>query len=125
MEIREAISADESAIKELVALFPEEFVQEHLPPIDSFFVAEEDGVILGCCAIEIYSPKIAEVRSLAVVREAQRKGIATALVEKCVARAKEKNVYQILAITHNLAFFDKFGFHTFNQEKYATFKYLR
>ena len=125
MEIREATTGDERAIKALIALFPDELVQDHLPNTDSFFVAEENGKVIGCCALEVYSPKIAEVRSLAIAKEWQGKGIAKRLVEKCVERAKEMGVYQVLAITGNPTFFDKFGFHTFNQEKYAVFTYLR
>ena len=34
--------------------------------LDAFWVAEVDGRVVGCCCLEIYSPKIAELRSLAV-----------------------------------------------------------
>ena len=36
--------------------------------LDSFYVIDENGTIVGCCCLEVYSPKIAEVRSLAVTR---------------------------------------------------------
>ena len=125
MSIRPALRKDRAAIKKLIAAFPRELVQEHLPKTNEFFVADDKGAIVGCCALEIYSKKIAEIRSLAVSDQYQGKGIATKLVNKCVARAKSRGVSQVLAITHNLRFFEKFGFGTFNQEKYATFKYLK
>ena len=35
--------------------------------LDAFWVAEVDGRVVGCCCLEVYSPKIAELRSLAVL----------------------------------------------------------
>ena len=53
-----------------------------------FFLAEADGQLIGCAALEIYSPKLAELRSLAVVPEQRGNGIGRALVETCLARAR-------------------------------------
>ncbi len=37
--------------------------------LDGFWVAEVEGQVVGCCCLETYSPKIAELRSLAVLPE--------------------------------------------------------
>ncbi len=124
MEIRAAQPAEWPAILTLIRSFPDQLVQDHLPEKDEFFVAEEDGAIVGCCALEIYSQRLAEVRSLAVATEHQGKGIATALVEACVERARERGVYEVLSITGTPAFFEKHGFGTFHNEKYALIKVL-
>jgi len=77
----------------------------------SFHVAEdEDGVVVGCAAIEIYNKKLAEIRSLVVTPAHQRQGIATALIERLVAIAKKKEVYEVLAITDRSDVFDPHGF---------------
>jgi N-acetylglutamate synthase-like GNAT family acetyltransferase len=130
MEIRAARTADASAIMALIRSFPDQLMQDHLPDPDAFFVAEEfdpstgSGQVIGCCALEIYSKRLAEVRSLAVAQKHQGKGIASALVDACVGRAKERGVYEVLSITGTPAFFEKHGFGTFHQEKYALIKIL-
>lgn len=124
MAIRKAEPADWPAILTLIRSFPDQLVQDHLPEAHEFFVAEEDGRIVGCCALEIYSQRLAEIRSLAVAAEHQGKGIASALVDACVAWAKEKQVYEVLSITGAVEFFEKRGFGTFHNEKYALIKLL-
>lgn len=124
MTIRKAEPSDWAAILTLIRSFPDQLVQDHLPEPHEFFVAEEGGVIVGCCALEIYSQRLAEVRSLAVASAHQGKGIASALVEACVERAKEKEVYEVLSITGTPEFFEKRGFGTFHNEKYALIKVL-
>ena len=122
MRIRPATPKDRAAIKDLIAAFPSTLVQDHLPQTKDFFVAEEKGNVIGCCALEIYSPKIAEIRSLAVQKEFQGRGIATKLVHRCVNRAKSRAIRQVLSITGSHGLFDKLGFKAFNKEKYALFK---
>lgn len=125
MKIRSAKESDWQAIRKLIKSFPKQLAQDHLPKATDFFVAEIDGAIVGCCALEVYSKKIAEVRSLAIKKGFRGRGIAKALVRRCVARARAKGVMEILAITGAVEFFDKLGFKTFNKEKFALFKVLR
>ena len=125
MHIRAATSKDRGAIRKLIAAFPRQLMQDNLPAMSDFFVAEEKSEVVGCCAIVVYSPKIAEVRSLAVRKDFGGKGIATRLINACVKKARARNVREILSITGALPLFDKVGFKTFNREKYALFKVLR
>ena len=124
MLIRKATKADFPAIRAIIQKFPDTLMQVHLPQPDEFFVAEENSVIVGCCALEVYSQRLAEVRSLAVVPEQQQKGIATKLVERCVQEAKALNVHEVLAISGANSLFEKHGFGTFKNEKYALIKIL-
>jgi len=66
--------------------------------------------VVGCGALEVYNQKLAEVRSLAVASERQRKGVATALIAACVKEAKRRGVYEVLAITDRLNLFKRHGF---------------
>ncbi len=114
--VRPAHSEDIPAIIELITPFVDEGtvlsrtyseLDELLP---SFFVAVEANDLLGCVVLEIYSPKLAEIRSLAVARSAQGKGIGRMLVDACVERAKEMNILEVMAITSADGFFQSCGF---------------
>jgi len=124
MIIRKAKDKDKKAIKKLIAMFPG-FLMKRIPDIKSFFVAEEKGKIVGCCALDIYSKKIAEVRSLAVLNEYRHRGIATELVNRCLKRAERRGVHEVLAITSREKMFKRFGFSSFHKEKFALLKVLK
>ncbi len=109
------------AIRALVRLFPKQLVQRDLPRVTSFFVATVKGEVIGCCALQIYSKRIAEVRTLAVHPDHQEHGVASKLVECCRQRAKERGIKEIFAVTGQMHFFQRLGFATFRQEKTAMF----
>lgn len=99
-------------------------IDELLP---NFFVAvTDDAEILGCAALEIYSPKLAEIRSLAVAPSAQGLGIGRRLVNACVERARLRNVLEVMAVTSSDGFFQSCGFdYTLPGEKRALFLQTR
>lgn len=110
-----------AAIRDLIRLFPDKLVQGNLPRAASFFVAEADGKIIGCCALQIYSKRMAEVRSLAVHPDFQDRGVASKLVKRCTERARERGIREVFAVTSATQFFDRLGFSTFRREKTAMF----
>ena len=69
-----------------------------------------DQRIVGFAAIEIYSQKLAEVQSLVVSPEFQRRGIGSELVKRCVARSKREGVLELMAITASEKLFREQGF---------------
>ena len=106
-------------------LLPRTFdeLRELLPTL---FVAEQDGKIVGCAALEIYSWKLAEVRSLAVSPAMQGQGVGKRLVEACLDRARTANILEVMAITSSDGFFMSCGFdYTLPGEKRALFMQLR
>lgn len=130
--VRQATEADLPAIE----MFIEPFVDDGklLPRtydelnelLPSFFIAELNGQIVGCAALEVYSRKLAEIRSLAVSPAMQGKGIGKLLVEACIALAREKNVLEVMAITSSEGFFKSCGFDfTLPGEKKALFYQTR
>ena len=125
MKVRKARAADLPGILRLVHEHRAHLLQNHLPRASNFFVAVENKSIVGCCALEIYSKRLAEIRSLAVTKRFQGRGIATKLIETCLKLAKKKRIYELLTITGAAKLFGKHGFHTFKQEKYALLKVLR
>lgn len=90
--------------------------------LPNYFVAEVGGKIVGCAALEIYSSKLAELRSLVVSPEYQGHGVGKRLVEACVERAREEKILEVMAITSSEAFFRTCGFDfTLPGEKKALF----
>ena len=108
-------------IRELVSLFPDDLVQDSLPRIPSFFVAESDATIVGCCALQVYSRRLAEVRSLAVHPDFQGRGIAARLVDACRERGRKRRVRQLFAVTSQPDFFERRGFAVHSGWKTALF----
>ena len=95
--------------------------EEVLELLDTFWVVEDGGEIVGCCCLEVYSPKIAELRSLAVRDGVRGEGYGKMLVEAAVNEAKSRNIRQILVVTSTRDFFEKVGFGECLNEKYALF----
>jgi N-acetylglutamate synthase-like GNAT family acetyltransferase len=126
--VRPARPDDLGALAEFISpfvaegrLLPRTFseLEDFLP---SFFVAELDGRLIGCAALEVYSWKLAEVRSLAVAPEARGLGIGRLLVNACVSRAREQRILEVMAITSSEDFFKSCGFDfTLPGEKKALF----
>lgn len=86
------------------------------------FVAEHNNMIVGFVALEIYSSKLSEVRSLAVSPLYQRMGIGKRLVAACVDLASERKIREVMAITSSEDFFQTCGFDfTLPGEKKALF----
>ncbi|HZP97272.1 MAG TPA: N-acetyltransferase [Candidatus Limnocylindria bacterium] len=114
--IREARAQDVEAMRELIDRYATEdrmlsrsrdFLLEHLR---DYYVAEDDGIFLGCCAIAVLTPELAEIRSLAVRPEAGGRGVGKALVEACVEEARRLGLRRVFALTLVPAFFERCGF---------------
>jgi amino-acid N-acetyltransferase len=120
-EIRPAEKGDMPGIRSLIKLFPQQLVQENLPRVTSFFVAFAGDRLIGCCALQIYSKRIAEVRSLSVHPDFQDRGVASELVRRCIKRAHERGVREVFAVTSQTSLFERMGFATFRREKTAMF----
>lgn len=82
-------------------------VEEVLP---SFFVWEEHDLIVGCCQLDIYSKKLAEIRSLVVSPDYRGRGVATNLINACLEKSREEGIYEVLAVTDKDKLFEKVGF---------------
>lgn len=83
-----------------------------------FFVLEDDenGALVGCCALAIAWEKMAEVRSLAVAEAYRRRGLGQQLVKACLEDAVGFGVTQVFTLTYQREFFDKAGFHEIAKE---------
>jgi len=91
--------------------------------VESGFVAvEENDEIVGFASLEIYSRKLAEIRSLVVAEHRQGIGVGKKLVTACVERARQRNILEVMVVTSSDTFFQSCGFDfTLPGEKKALF----
>ena len=75
-----------------------------------FIVAEEDGRIVGCVAVDIFWSDLAEIKSVAVVPERRGQGVGRMLVEAAEADAGKLGVKKLFALTYEKGFFLSRGF---------------
>ena len=81
---------------------------------------------VGFYAVEVYSPKLAELQSLAVHPDFQRTGLGKRLVMQCVERARDLGIMEILAISSSDRFLETCGFqYSLPDQKRALFHQLR
>jgi len=116
MITRKAKTSDISDISQLIeeasgyGILLQRTEQELHDDLDEFWVMEDNDKIIACCALDIYSKKLAEIRSMAVRESYQGQGIASILLDHCIQEAKDKGVYEVLTITNRANIFRKKGF---------------
>lgn len=74
------------------------------------FMARYQDRLVGFAAVEVYSRKLSEIQCLAVAADYQRMGIGRGLVLRCVARAKELGILELMAISASDEFLKRCGF---------------
>jgi amino-acid N-acetyltransferase len=124
--IRRALDSDISEIMDLIASYPETILprsaDEMRELIGTFWVAvTDDAEIIGCCCLEVYSSKIAEIRSVAVREGFRGFNIGESLVKEAVSEARQRNIRQIMVITSSPEYFQKLNFGQCLNEKFALF----
>lgn len=85
--------------------------------IQTFTVAEHEGRVVGCVALSVMWADLAEVKSLAVSREMNGKGVGRKLVDRAVQQAKELGINKVFALTLEPVFFEKVGFSRVDRKK--------
>lgn len=83
----------------------------------NFLVAEEDGQVVGCVAVELVWADLAEVKSLAVRPDYIGKGVGRALVDGAVADARNLGVLRLFALTYERDFFVRRGFRVISMDE--------
>jgi amino-acid N-acetyltransferase len=123
METRSAKITDAKAIYSLVNFYAEQdkmlfrsmaYIYENL---QAFIVAELDGRVVGCCALQVIWSDLAEIKSLAVDEANAQKGVGTALVAAALERAAKLGAARVFALTLYPDFFQKLGFERVEKDK--------
>lgn len=109
MAVRQAMPGDLPAVRDFLKPFSDrgELLPRSDPELQDLlphgFVAESGGPsaaqVIGFSAIEVYSPKLAEIQGISVDAAFRGKGIGRRLIARCVERAKQLGVAELIAIT--------------------------
>jgi amino-acid N-acetyltransferase len=78
--------------------------------VQEFWVADEDGRVVGCGALHVMWEDLAEIRTVAVEPTARGRGIGHALVERLVETARSLGVARVFVLTFEVGFFAEHGF---------------
>lgn len=122
LKIRPAAVQDVDAILALLAdyarmgnLLPRTRT-EVVANIELFRVADAGGEVTGCGALEIFTPDLAEIRSLVVAEEFKGTGTGRQLVERLIDDARHRGHRRLMALTYSPGFFHRLGFETVAKE---------
>lgn len=84
--------------------------------LDTFVVAEIDGQLVGCGSLTRLGQDLVEIRSLGVSDGYKGQGIGKALVNSLVHEAKQQGIPKVMALTYEVAFFERSGFTVVEKE---------
>lgn len=123
--VRKLKESDIESLVSLVAAYPKQLLPRTVSDFqdlkETSWVVEDEGEIVGCATLEIYSPKICEIRTVIVKEGYRQKGYGEKLVGCAVTEARIRNIRQILVVTSNPEYFEKLNFGPCLNEKYALF----
>ncbi len=114
--IRKARITDIKEMQKLINIFAKKdlmlprSLSELYENLRDFWVVEENKKVVGCCALHISWEDLAEIKSLAVAENKQKKGLGKELISKCLDEAGQLGVKKVFALTYKPDFFKRFGF---------------
>ena len=116
MEVIKAKITDVPQMHQLINYFADK--DEMLPRslseiyenIRDYFIVREMDRVIACVALHVSWSDLAEIKSLAVRGDSQRKGFGSKLVEACLKEAGEIGIPTVFCLTYKPNFFEKFGF---------------
>jgi len=116
MNVRSANVDDVKAIHGLINAYAEReqmlfrSMADIYKNLQTFLVAELDGEVVGCCALEVIWSDLAEIKSLAIDEAHKGRGAGTILVNAAVEQARVMKVPKVFGLTLKPEFFEKLGF---------------
>jgi len=122
MRTRNAILRDADAIHELIACYSGDgtllprTLAEICENIRDFIVVEDQGQVIGCGALHLYGPHLAEVRSIAVHPHSKGKGAGRRVVKALLHEAERQEVSGVCLFTRIPEFFEPLGFSMASRE---------
>jgi amino-acid N-acetyltransferase len=78
--------------------------------IRDFLVIRDGDTVIACAALHIAWDDLAEIRSVAVAEENQKKGIGAKIITACIKEAEELGIKTVFCFTYRPDFFKKQGF---------------
>lgn len=123
MKVRNAKITDAKVIHSLINFYAEQnkmlfrSMADIYENLQSFLVAESDGRVVGCCALQVIWSDLAEIKSLAVDEGNTNKGVGKSLVAAAVEKVALLGAPQVFALTLYPDFFKKQGFEVIQKDK--------
>lgn len=116
MLARKAILPDAAYLEQLIrthvgdgTLLPRSLA-EISENIRDFVVVEDEGEIIGCGALHLYGLHLAEIRSITVRKDCQKRGAGQVLISALLREAEHQHVTCVCLFTRIPEFFARFGF---------------
>ncbi|MHC4570707.1 MAG: N-acetyltransferase [Planctomycetota bacterium] len=122
MEVRSAKITDAKAIYSLINSYAERdkmlfrSMADIYENLQTFTVAELNGNVAACCALQVIWSDLAEIKSLAVDEENTGTGVGKTLVAAATEQGRQLGLTRIFALTLNPDFFEKLGFKTIEKD---------
>jgi amino-acid N-acetyltransferase len=123
--LRRARPNDVSGIVTLVNGYAAEAVMLFRTPesvlmsLQDFVVAvDEVGTVVACGSLKEYSPSLAEVASVAVMRSAHGRGLGKAIVQAVERIAQKRGIDELFALTVTPKFFESIGYRVVDRALY-------
>lgn len=120
---RKAITDDVEHIQKLINEFAAKdlmlprSLSEIYENLRDYFVHVEGDKITGCAALHIFWKDLAEIRSVAVDKASQKKGIAAKLTKICIEEGISLDIKKMFVLTYVPDFFEKCGFRRISKEE--------
>ena len=91
-------------------VLPRSFSQLYSHLRDFVVAVDDDGKVIGCCALNLIWDNLAEIRSLVVTPAHRGKHLGRKLVEACLSEAVTLGIYKVYTLTEVTGFFSRLGF---------------
>ncbi|MCD9023019.1 N-acetyltransferase [Cohnella silvisoli] len=84
--------------------------------INNFVVAQDGDKFVGCGSLLQLGSDLVEIRSLGIADGYKGQGIGSRLVDALLEHASALNIPKVMALTYEVHFFEKNGFHVVDKE---------
>ncbi|MBF6097087.1 amino-acid N-acetyltransferase [Nocardia cyriacigeorgica] len=113
--VRRARTSDVPAIKALVDVYSGRILLEKnlvnlYEAVQEFWVAEQDGRLVGCGALHVLWADLGEVRTVAVHPDVKGQGVGKLIVRRLIEVARELELSRVFVLTFEVEFFSRHGF---------------
>ncbi len=122
VRVRKARTDDVAGMQRLINGFADQGAMLHrslselYENIRDLFVLDMAGEVVGCAGLHVSWKDLAELKSLAVSKSVQGRGLGRSLVEACVAEASDIGISRVFALTYVPGLFQKLGFQVIEKD---------
>ncbi len=122
-KVEKAVIKDAVSIHKLINHFAERgdmlarSLSEIYENIRDYLVVKQDAKLIACGSLHINWSDLAEIKSLAVEEEHQKRGLGELIVSSCLEEAVSLGIPTVFCLTYKPAVFKKKGFKEINKNE--------